>query len=58
MKRFSQRTWHEPPTFKIVGVTESGKVWIAFLLVALVLMTLVVAFIYSSSPTRVPFPPY
>jgi hypothetical protein len=57
MKRFPPPAWHEAPKFKIFGLSESTRGWIAFLLVALVLVTLVLAFVYSSHPGRVTFPP-
>jgi hypothetical protein len=58
MKHFSlaKHPWHEPTKFRIAGVTESEKAWVAFLIMGLVLLALVVGFAYSSTHTIVPYP--
>ena len=45
-----------PSIEDVFGVTEAGKGVIAFLMVALALAALVLAFVYSTNPARIPFP--
>jgi hypothetical protein len=59
MKRFSARrsVWRAPPKLEeLFGVTEAGKGLIAMFMVWLALLALVLAFVYSTNPARIPFP--
>ena len=59
MKRFAARrsAWRTPPSLEdLFGIREATKGLIALFIVALALAALVAAFVYSSSPARIPFP--
>lgn len=61
MKRFFPRGsfWRGLPSIEeVFGVTEAGKGVIAALVVWLALLALILAFVYSTSPARIPFPSY
>ncbi len=49
--------WRAPPKLEeLIGITESGKGWVALFIVVLVLVALVFGFLYSTSPTTVHVP--